>query len=252
MPEVRYAIPSFKRTGKVRTLQVIPKAQVWVPQSQAKAYANAHGADNVVSIPDELDGNVSRKRNAILDRLSGEEWVVLLDDDLTGIWRREANERTRLTAAEIDWLCHEQFLLCETIGVRMWGLNQNQDPLAYRVAHPFGMLAPILGPFVGLLRPDLRYDESCAMKEDYDYWLQHIARDHRTWRVNKYHYTHDHAKMAGGCQATRTMKMEQRATERMVAKWGADVVQVGANRGANRRSEGNILNTRLRVPIAGM
>ena len=91
MPDVYVAVPSYKRAGRVTTLAVVPDAAIWVPESQAEAYEK-HYPGHVRAIPDERDGNVCRKRNAILD-LSPSEWTLILDDDIRRICYWEDGKR---------------------------------------------------------------------------------------------------------------------------------------------------------------
>ena len=86
-PKIHVAIRSYKRAGKVKTLEVIPQAKVWIPESQEADYLQFYDPDQLVTIPDNLDGNTSRKFNAVLDN-SPAAWTLILDDDITriGVW----------------------------------------------------------------------------------------------------------------------------------------------------------------------
>jgi hypothetical protein len=97
----------------------------------------------------------------------------------------------------------------------------------------------------------LRYDANIPAKEDYDFWLQNIQRYHRTLRVNKYHYVHDHGQKAGGFVSMRTAELEKTCAARLIEKWGSDVVKPGGVKGRRHSSGENILNTRVTVPING-
>ncbi|GAI75871.1 unnamed protein product [marine sediment metagenome] len=86
--QIHVAIKSYKRAGRVKTLVPFPFAWVWAPESQGDEYREHYG-DRVITIPDELDGNLGRKQNAILDRAPC-PWVLLLDDDIPRIGYWEA------------------------------------------------------------------------------------------------------------------------------------------------------------------
>lgn len=246
---IHVAIRSYRRAGKVNTLAVFPFAYVWVPESQGDQYREHYG-DRVVTIPDECDGNLGRKCNAILDR-SPRPWTLILDDDIphVGLW--EGGKRHWLPPERVAGMVNHGFDLAEQTGVRTWGINQNFDPTSYRVFCPFNLLAPILGPFVGHLSPELRYDESVLGKDDYDFWLQNIRRYHKTLRLNKYHYVHAHGEKPGGFVSMRTAEIEQKGLARLQAKWGDEVVRPGGVCGKRHSSGKNILNTRIFVPVSG-
>ena len=250
---VHVAIRSHGRAGHVTTAAVVPFAYVWAPESQADAYREHHG-DHVMTIPDYADGSLARKSNAILDA-SPCEWTVILDDDITAIRFYEEGVDRDMTADHIRQMIEHHFGLADELGVKLWGINQNRDEMAYKPCTPFALLAPILGPLTGHLGPTLRYDESVLGKDDYDFWLQNIATYHRTLRANRYHYIHDHGRQRGGFVAQRTKAVEWAGVDRMIAKWGDKVFRVGGSPGARRNRKatptGNVLNSMVRVPIKG-
>lgn len=253
MTEFHIAIKSYKRAGNVTTLSVFPEASVWVPDSQGDEYRGFYG-DRVVCIPDKCDGNLCRKSNAILDR-SPSKWTLILDDDITSIHCFDNGKDKTLTTDECVEMVAEGFQMASQVGVRLWGINQNSDEMAYASFRPFNLLAPILGPFNGHLSPVLRYDPTVRGKDDYDFWLQNIRKYHRTFRMNKYHYIHDHGKKPGGFVSMRTMESELAGVDRMIKKWGNKVFRVGGSPGARRNrdvnKDGNVLNSMVRVPLKG-
>jgi hypothetical protein len=247
--QIHVAIKSYKRAGLVRTLAAAPFAWVWVPESQEADYRHYYG-DRVRTIPDAADGNLCRKSNAILDR-SPCPWTLILDDDISRIGCWEDGKRIVLDADALAEVIEHCFLLAADLGVHLWGINQNKDPLIYQPSHPFALLAPILGPFNGHLEPVLRYDESVLGKDDYDFWLQNIRKYHKTLRFNRYHYEHDHGNLAGGFVSMRTLDVEQRGVTRLRQKWGTRVFRPGGTKGGRSATGKNILNSKITIPIAG-
>lgn len=252
--KIHVAIASYRRAGKVRTIKVIPEAAIWVPTSQGQAYKKHYG-ESVVTIPDKLDGNICRKQNAILDR-SPKKWTLILDDDITGFSSWENGVPYYLTHDQIVRMINHYFDLADQLGVRMWGINQLWDALAYVQFRPFAFLSPILGPFVGHLNPELRYDETVGGKDDYDFFLQNIRKYHRVLRVNKYFYRRVSGKQSGGLVSMRSKQFEWDGIRRMQEKWGKKVFRVGGRGGVVTDREtnpiGNILNAIVHVPIAGV
>ena len=251
--EIHVAIKSYGRPSAVTTLEVVPFAWVWVPESQAEAYEATYPG-RIMSIHDTKDGNLGRKSNAILDQ-SPCKWTLILDDDISAIRYFERGRDRKMNAEQVRELICAGFDLAAQMGVSLWGINQNSDEMVYCTFRPLSLLSPILGPFNGHLEPELRYDESVEGKDDYDFWLQTIRKDHRTLRLNKYHYIHDHGKRPGGFVAMRTESLEEQGIARMQAKWGPRVFRVGGSPGARRNRRvnprGNILNSMVRIPIKG-
>jgi len=245
---IHVAIRSYGRAGRVTTLAVAPFAHVWVPQGQAEEYERHYGG-RVIAVPDALDGSLSRKTNAILDR-TPRDWTLILDDDITAVAFWEGGSRHKTTPPEFAAMIEHFFALADEIGAKLWGVNQNTDELLYRTQAPFSLLSPVLGPFGGHLRNSLRYDERMTLKDDYDFWLQHIRRYRRTLRANKYHYVHDHGKKPGGCVGQRSMEVERELAARMRRKWGS-LYRLGGTRGGRSATGKNVLNSKVRVPIPG-
>jgi hypothetical protein len=250
LPEIHVAIRSYKRAGRVKTLDVVPWGKIWIPESQLDDYSKYYDQEQLITIPDDQDGNTSRKFNAILDN-SPSKWTLILDDDVTAIGVWDQADHIYLRPKEIDHLIMMGFILAHELGCRLWGLNQGRDELWYETYKPFNLLAPILGPWTGHLDPVLRYDERVPMKEDYDFFLQNIRKHRKALRLNKYHYLHDHGSMVGGVVSQRTLDMEESNVLRMREKWGDTVFKSGGTAGGKNATGKKILNSRIHVPLPG-
>lgn len=249
-PEIHVAIKSYKRPGKVKTLDLVPWAKIWIPESQLDDYAKYYDLEQLITIPDELDGNLCRKQNAILDR-SPSKWTLILDDDITNIGVWDQGMHAYLRPREIGHMITMGFILANDFGVELWGINQGRDELWYETFKPLNLLAPVLGPFHGHLDPSLRYDERVPAKDDYDFFLQNIRKHRKALRLNKYHYKHDHGKMSGGHVSMRSLDAEQGDILRMREKWGDNIFRVGGSGGGKNATGKNILNSRIIVPLKG-
>ncbi len=237
-------VASYKRAGMISTDTVIRNCKIVVPESQGEDYRRGeiyNGAE-IVTCPDEADGNLCRKRNWILDQAES-EWVLIVDDDYRYIGMVEEGMGRRLDLDGVDRMLEIGFTLCSDLGTTMWGINVQVDPKFYREYSPFSLLSPILGPFQAFVGQDLRYDEDLFLKEDYDLWLRTVYRQRKTLRLNKYHYMVDHLKQIGGQVANRTMIEEERQLKRLREKFGGDVVQWDLDKS---------INPRVRIPHKGI
>lgn len=233
--------------GKVKTYEIVPFAWIWVPESQADEYKKHY--DRIKTIPDDLDGNLCKKSNAILDN-SPCDWTLILDDDISMIAYWDGGERIVPDVDQLKKSIISMFQLADQFGVNLWGINQNSDEMIYDIFKPFSLLSPVLGPFNGHLKPKLRYDESVLGKDDYDFWLQNILKHRKTLRFNKWHYRHDHGKMGGGFVSMRSMDIEKMGVQRMKEKWGK-LFKAGGSAGGKSATGKNILNSIVKVPIKG-
>jgi len=249
--DITVAIPSYKRSGDVSTLKVAPFAKVWVPASQADEYIAEYGVNRVVAIPDELDGNIARKRNAILD-LAETDKVLMLDDDIVKVGVFEGSQVISLTPTHFAWLITEGFRMADEAGVRLWGINQNSDAMTYMSMRPFAFLASVLGPFCGHIKAELRYDEGMAPKEDYDFFLKNIYHYRKVFRFNKYHYVAKHGTgQVGGIVGQRSMGLEWDKARAMERRWGKHFRAKGSAGGKSATGD-NILNSLARPGLAGV
>ena len=247
--DVHVAIASYGRAGRVSTIGLLPWARIWVPESQADQYREAHG-ECVIAIPDELDGNLCRKRNAILDMTPCRR-TLILDDDLLFVGGFFGGKKRRLDSDEIAALIWTGFELADQLGTTLWGLNVNDDSVCYDTYRPFSLLSPVMGPWGGHVAPTVRYDEAVAGHEDADFWLKTICEQRKTLRLNRYHYKHDHAKMSGGHNELRSDEQEAGVTEIMQRRWGR-VWRPGGRVGAHARAAKGKLNQRIFLPIPGI
>ena len=131
--------PSYKRP-KVETLDYLSTCKVWVAQREYQDYldANPEFTDNIIPVPDNVQGNVCRIRNYILNNeLMTNDVVLLIDDDLHKIERFEPNgmfgyEKFILSEEELYDMLERYSTLCDEFGFKHWGIMCNQDALSYR------------------------------------------------------------------------------------------------------------------------
>lgn len=243
MSDWTIAIPSFGRAGRVTSDAIFHDALIVVPESQAEEYAEQkfRNGCTLVTLPDDRDGNIARKRNWIMDQYPGN--LLIVDDDYDYVGMVENEKQVRLGWESIHDLLLNGFSMARELGTVLWGLNLQVDPKFYRPYSPLAFLAPVLGPWQGFVDCDLRHDEDLWLKEDYDLSLQVFRKYHRTLRFNKYHYMVDHFNAAGGIVGTRHMPEEVRQLERLQRKWGSGVVSYDLSRS---------VNPRIRVPLSGI
>lgn len=254
--------PSYKRPY-VETLEYIGSCKVWVAQREYEAYAteNAAHIDNIIAVPNEVQGNLCRIRNYILDHeLEDNDVVLLIDDDLHSIGRFEpigmyGYNEVLLDEAELYDMLEEYSILCDDFGFKFWGVMCNKDALSYRQTTPFSTVSYIGGPFQCFLRGNpLRYDERLPLKEDYDMTLQNCEKYRGCLRVNKYHYDCKQSKQKGGCATYRNYEREEQQLRLLQKKWGSSIVKIDRqlNHNAKRTKKNIDYNPIIHIPIGGV
>lgn len=242
-------IPSYGRAGKVTTMGVFPGPGVLiVPERQGDEYAALQQMPvgwAIEEIPDDRDGNIARKRNAILDLFPGRD-ILMVDDDYEYLGSWEGGRDRRMSPEDIRGLMVDGFRMVRELGTCLWGVNVQVDRRFYREYTPFGITSPVLGPFLALTgdRPtDLRFDEDLWLKEDYDFSLRVLHRFHRILRFNRVHYRVDHQNATGGVVTHRNMAEEKAQMLRLQQRWGSDVVKLELHRS---------INPIIKVPLKGV
>lgn len=223
--------PSYKRP-KVKTLDYITSCKVWVAESEAEEYLSQNPKENIIVVPDAVQGNLCRIRNYILDKeLKDNDVVLLIDDDLGGVYHWEPSgyygfNRKKLSEEELYIMLEHYSELCREFGFLYWGINCNADPRSYRQYTPFNTTRYIGGPFQCFLKGnELRYDERLPLKEDYDMTMQNLNKYRGCLRVNKYFYVAEQSKQKGGCASYRNRKREEEQFDMLVKKWGSKYIR---------------------------
>lgn len=251
-------VPSYKRASMVDTYHLLPSAKYWVHAFEAEEYKTANFGMNVAVLPDEIKGNIARVRNFILrsELEAGADVVVMIDDDVDHFAYWEENKRVKIfEEAEILNFIERYSVLAAEWGVKLWGINVNNDKQVYREYTPFSTLCYISGSFSCFLKGnDLFYDERFSLKEDYDMTIQQLNKYRQVLRVNKFYYLKKGAQQVGGCAVYRNVEKELLQIEALKKKWGARIVS-NDNGQRNHKTEKNRafdINPVVRVPIKGV
>ena len=245
---MKIVIVSYGRADKVITRRWLSRADLIVPESQREAYEKNY--KRVVSIPDELDGNIAKKRNAVLDLHKGDD-VVMIDDDIKSVGYNEERAPFHLTEKRLVEFCLMAFRMAREIGTVLWGLNPNEDPVNYNIYCPFNLTSCILGPFLGITKEnELRFAEDLATKEDYDFSLQVLQKHRKVLRFNKYFYVGLHTLNKGGIVSQRTMESDLSVNKRLQEKWGSSIVILDRKTHTPKRNK--TINPSVRPPIKGV
>lgn len=250
--------PSYKRP-RVETLDIYPHTRVYIAENEYESYVEANpGGSDIVTMPDEVQGNISRVRNYILDAEfeQGADGVLLIDDDMKGIYRFDPVEAERgvfgyqknlLSEEHLIEFVNEAFELCAEWGYKFWGVNCLTDSMAYRHYSPFSTTAFIGAPFHAHLRNPIRYDERLPLEEDYDITLQHMNVYRGALRFNAYNYDCKQSKQTGGCANYRNIAREKEQFELLQKKWGSRIVKQD-----NASIKNFDYNPIIHIPIKGI
>lgn len=257
--KIAVCCPSYKRP-KVETLDYLPFCRVYVDGKEFDDYVKANPGGAIVKCPDGVQGNLCRVRNYIIDNelnKNGNDAVLIIDDDLKGIFYYEKKERIKVEKDDFLNFLYKYTLMAKELGAYFWGVNVNADKQCYREYSPFSTVSYIGGPFQCFLKGNnCLYDENLPLKEDYDMTLQQLNKNRVVLRVNKYFYDCKQSKQAGGCATYRNSQKEMEQLLALQKKWGKDIVKFDNN---DRSHSGNKkkrkvfdYNPVINVPIKGI
>jgi glycosyltransferase involved in cell wall biosynthesis len=215
------AVPSKGRAGSVKTQAVLPSCRVYVPRLEVAAYRKM-GTRNVVAVPDDVRG-ITRTRNWIL-RHARDPRVVMIDDDVrtqgyTKLLPRNALDR-RLD--EPTWLAEFEklFDLTEQLGLRIWGIRTDGATRSCYPYFPFRFRAYITASCMGILNDGRTYfDESYAVKEDYELCARCIKEDGGVLSAQYLYWVNEHWTTEGGCTDYRTQQLERDTIRRLIRQY---------------------------------
>jgi hypothetical protein len=240
---------SYKRSDIAKTHKYLSEITYVVAENESDEYKKIH--DKVMTIPNEVQGNLARVWNYILDH-SKEENVILIDDDIKYFGRWNGNKAKKLNEEEVYNMIQEGVQLADDLDIHYWGLNCLADKGAYREYTPFGTCQYIGGPFQAHRKNDLRYDEKIYLKEDYDMTIQILNKYRKNLRLNMYHYVCEQNTIKGGCADYRNVATEIEQNIKLQKKWGSKIVRFDKSNKSSGKNKTYDINPIINVPIKGV
>lgn len=212
------AVPSKGRAGKVKTMEVLPAATLYVPENEVAEYQR-FGYPVIVGVPMDRKG-ITATRNWILDATE-DPYVVFVDDDVKvqgWIHLRHQNGKHRpLTQAEwfVEW--KKLFEIAEEIGFRIWGVGTDGALRSVYPWRPFIFHTYVTASCMGIRNDTgIRFDESFPVKEDYELCLRCLKEDGGVLGARYLYWANSHWTDEGGCRSYRTQAMEDQAIQRLM------------------------------------
>lgn len=229
------AIPSKGRAGKVRSLERVVGAELFVPNVEMRSYELAYPDESLRlnGVPSDIRG-ITATRNWILDRAEGrggDPWVVFVDDDVRDVgWRQLYVDRTashKLSAAAVT---AEFAKLCEVadgMGFTVWGASTETATRSVMPQRPFTTRGYVTASCMGM-RADrgVRFDEEMIVKEDYELCLRMMRDEGGVLGARYFYWKNEHWTGAGGCFDYRTQEVERAAIARLQLLYPGWVKQV--------------------------
>lgn len=179
-------IPSYNRAELVRTYEYLGCGKIVVPQSQEKQYRKRYG-DAVLSIPDNQDGNIAKKRNAVIDIIKKEQedgygWII--DDDLVSLKRKK--EGHSLSGAEALEMFEGMLNIAKDGDFYYCGFDYSEDCMKLKDMTPISLTKPFFRLVLINVLDGIRYKENLLIGEDLEIWYAKMNKHRKTFRQNQY------------------------------------------------------------------
>ena len=213
------AIPSYKRAGKVTTLDFLGdafnKEEIIIgtqTQQDYDSYLSLYGEKATIIYK---EGNsCGENRNSLLEYCSknGINEVLMLDDDISHVITMQ---KKKLVGKEFRELMERCYSMCRENNVVLFG--------GYCCENPFMMSKTIkrniiVGMLFGLLDTSVRFDPQFFVKEDYELSLRLMMQGKKVARFNMFAAAAKH-KTAGGCEDAWKRNDHQELAELLVSAY---------------------------------
>ncbi len=206
-------------TIRQQSYRYFPEATVCVAESERDAYHAALPAAKILTHPDAVTG-LGPVRQWVLDHVES-RWVVTIPDDIVGCYGLTWTYASRWTDTKaIIALLRNTAECAEDAGAKLFGFNQAWDVRKYSPFQPFNLNGWVDGP-MGVGTRELRYDTSLVLHPDVDFALQHLLKYRLVWQDNRFAFSHDRWKQAGGNAGSRSKANHEREFAYLERKWGA-------------------------------
>lgn len=218
MTAVRVVIPSRRRIGNVKALQLFPKATLCVCEDEAADYAAAYPENDLLVHPVGL-GGIGPLRQWILDNVP-DLGVLQVNDDVHKLTAIGSGFRRGHSADDAEILVASTAQCALDIGASVFGFSQTSgDVRKFQPDAPFGV-SGWAGGVVGFLGRKHRYDQKLLLRADIDFFLQCLRRDRIVWIETRYSFEEVRFKGAGGNAKNRSQERHQHEMNYLKKKWG--------------------------------
>mgnify|MGYP001612653495 CR=1 FL=1 len=217
-----FALICFSRhrsdTVRAQSGRFFPEATYCVAQEERNDYRPCTRRPLLLH-PNSVTG-IGPIRQWILDNVRS-RWVVLVPDDVVGCYSLTGTYACRLTdPALILGLLRNTAECAEAAGAKFFGFNQAWDVRKYSPFQPFNLNGWFDGP-TGIGTREIRYDPALKLHPDIDYSLQQLLKFRLIWQDNRFSFSHDRWKQAGGNAVHRSEAAHKEEFAYLQRKWGA-------------------------------
>ena len=189
----KIAIPTYQRSKKQKTLAYLERIGIdknlivmsVQNEKDLEDYTNEGIADRVGELIYREGNYLSDNRNNLMDHFRVGEKIIMLDDDITMIHKKENGKLVDVDSIEgFEHIVDLGFALCSKYRTKGFGLYNVDN--AYFMRNNFSEKAISIGTFFGLIVGEERFCTKILTKGDFEYCCQIIRKTGRFIRLNNY------------------------------------------------------------------
>lgn len=221
---IKYKIgaPSRHRPEKMKTLlALLPSVHVFVNEDEQQDYLDAGvPRKQLIGLPPV--NSITKRYQEILDYFD-EEGVVLMDDDLQGVWSIVGHTVRRMyDPGAIQQIIENALHIAKGMDTSLFGWRRSYKFQQFRPYHPFGFVGIIAGA-MGVIGRDLRFDLKIDQRgEDIDLTMQCLLKKRIVYIDDRFIFDFGNiTSSAGGLQGMRTEEKDSKDKLYLKEKWGS-------------------------------
>lgn len=251
-------VPSRKRAKRVINHPLFRAANIIVHESEYDDYAAAfrqHGVQPGSLLTHDVQG-LSKIHNRMLDYFDPESegWQLHTDDDYAGLMYlhtfRSRKVKIRDPQKIIDILTATGMVATEA-GTGLFCFAQTAIPHERHSFNPFRLRGWGMAACMGLIDPELRFDEALPLSIDIDMCLQAVAKHRFIWQEMRYWGWCEEkggrtGADPGGLAGIRVPSVMENAHAYLRDKWGDGIITL-----KGRKNRGQGLTVRVKIPQGG-
>jgi len=213
------AIISHKRPHNVKSMQNLCAGYIcnwYINKGEGAEYLKA-GAHAV----NEMSDNICQARNFALDHaFAGNLPSIQISDDLRNIKRisMDCSGKRVASFSTVRETINNLIDNLKKYSAFFGGVAINNNPLNY-TGEDISTDKLIVNDFICMMPGNYRFDESLALKEDYDMCVRQLIDGNKIIRVNNILCDFPHRQNDGGANTYRNDITEATATRALMAKW---------------------------------
>lgn len=220
--EFKIAIPTHWRSDIIwqKTLSLVKNlwAEVTIfvnPAWEKELYEKELGKGyNIVEIKEFT--TMWKLRNEILSYYKEWDWILMLDDDVSTMYKLQDNNKVPITDEEFIDLIEQWFWMCEASWYKLRGVNSSQNPLCMKNVIKYDKF--IDWTFLWIIKSELRFDDQINNKEDYDFTIQNVKAYWGAIRFDRICTDNKYLATKWGLQ--NRPRTQEKDIARLEMKWG--------------------------------